>query len=425
MKGVARKIIQSPLYMVLFGFVLRVVYTLMTRSYYFVGLWDLFEPANLARSLAIGHGYSDPYVVTTGPSALIPPVYPLVTSLAFRVFGVFSHGAGFVMVVFNSVFSALTCWTIYRICNRVFNQTVAAWSGWLWAISPFAIYYSVDWIWETAMSTFLLSWLLLLTLEMEGDDRLVSWVGYAVLWGLVALTNTGELAWLPFSGCWLVYRLYRGGKRFVVPGVVSAVVFWITLTPWLIRNYVVFGQMVFIRDNFGNELRAGNNALSEGLKVLKFDSGRDPYLLNLYKEMGEAGINAQQEDAAKAWIASHPARFLQLCGHRFWYFWGGTPHTYGSDPFAWAKQIKNLFYAAWSLLAACGLILAIKRRVHGVFLFATILLFYPLAYYITVPEPRYRHPIEPQMLMLSVYLFWALAMRFLPHRQPVPDEVMA
>ena len=69
--------------------------------------------------------------------------------------------------------------------------------------------------------------------------------------------------------------------------------------------------------------------------------------------------------------------------------------------------------------------MAIKRRIHGVFLFATILLSYPLAYYITVPEPRYRHPIEPEMLMLTVYLFWALAMRFLPQRQPVKDEVMA
>jgi len=425
MKGVVRKIILSPVYMVLFAFVIRVLYTSMTRSYYFVGLWDLFEPAALARSLAIGHGYSDPYTVTTGPSALIPPVYPWVTSLAFRVFGVYSHGAGFVMVVFNSVFSALTCWTIYRICMRVFNQTVAVWSGWLWALSPFAIYYSVGWIWETAMSAFLLSWLLLLTLEMEGDDRLLSWVGYAVLWGIVGLTNTAELAWLPFSGCWLAYQLYRRGKRFVVPVVMSAVVFWITLMPWLVRNYVVFGHPVFIRDNFGNELSAGNNALSDGLKVGKYDSGRDPYLLSLYQQMGEAAINAQQLDWAKSWISRHPTKFVELCGRRFCYFWGGTPHNYGDDPLAWAKHIKDSFYLVWSVLAACGLLLAIKRRVHGMFLFASILLFYPLTYYITVPETRYRHPIEPQMLMLTVYLFWALAVRFLPQRQPVRDEVMA
>ena len=195
--------------------------------------------------------------------------------------------------------------------------------------------------------------------------------------------------------------------------------------PWLVRNYVVFGHPVFIRDNFGNELSAGNNALSDGLKVGKYDSGRDPYLLSLYQQMGEAAINAQQLDWAKSWISRHPTKFVELCGRRFCYFWGGTPHNYGDDPLAWAKHIKDSFYLVWSVLAACGLLLAIKRRVHGMFLFATILLFYPLTYYITVPETRYRHPIEPQMLMLTVYLFWALAVRFLPQRQPVRDEVMA
>jgi 4-amino-4-deoxy-L-arabinose transferase-like glycosyltransferase len=424
MKGTLLKIIHSPVYMVLLAFFIRVFYTLITRSYHFVGLWDLFEPANLARALAIGHGYSDPYVVNTGPSALIPPIYPWVASLAFRAFGVFSYGAGFVMVVFNSVFSALTCWTIYRIARRVFNQTVAVWSGWIWALSPFAIYYSVDWIWDTSMSTFLLSLLFMLTVEMEGDARLSSWFVYALVWGIAGLTNTSELAWLPFSGCWLAYQLHRHGKRFLVPALFSAAVFWLTLMPWLVRNYKVFGEVVFIRDNFGNELRAGNNSLAEGLKVIKFDSGRDPYLLALYQQMGEAAINAQQADAAKAWIAKHPQRFMVLSLRRFYLFWAGIPKSYGSDPFGGLKQVKNLLYLASSLLAMGGLFLAFKRRIHGVFLFATLLVFYPLTYYITVPEPRYRHAIEPQMVILSVFLLWSLAARFVPRRQPAHNVVV-
>jgi hypothetical protein len=31
------------------------------------------------------------------------------------------------------------------------------------------------------------------------------------------------------------------------------------------------------------------------------------------------------------------------------------------------------------------------------------LLIYPIVYYITFPDARYRHPIEPLMLMLAVY----------------------
>ena len=200
--------------------------------------------------------------------ALLPglrPLYPWLISLAFRAFGVFSHAAAFAMLVFNSVFSALTSWTIYRIARRVFNETVAVWSGWVWALLPYSIYWSVTWIWETSLSAFLLSLLFMLTLEMEGDDRLSSWFGYGLLWGIAALTNTSVIAWLPFSGCWLAYQLHRRGKRFVVPVVLGAVVFWATLTPWLVRNYSVFGKPIFVRGDLGVELRVGNNPAGRGL----------------------------------------------------------------------------------------------------------------------------------------------------------------
>jgi 4-amino-4-deoxy-L-arabinose transferase-like glycosyltransferase len=393
------KIIYSPVWMVLIGLAVRILYMVIAGSYRLsVYPWSLFEMANLARSLATGHGFSAPYGVDFGPSALTPPIYPWVVSLAFRAFGVFSNAAGFAMLVFNSVFSALTSWTIYRIARRVFNETVAVWSGWVWALLPYAIYYSVDWIWESSLSAFLLSLLFMRTLEMEGDDRLWSWFSYALVWGIAGLTNTSELAWLPFSGCWLAYQLHRRGKRFLVPVVFSAAVFWMTLMPWLVRNYYVFGEPVFIRDNFGNEFRAGNNPQAEGWKVGTNDATLDPLLSS------EAAISGQQAHEAKAWIAQHPKRFLVLCFRRFIFFWAGLPRTWAGLPVTGMKQVRNLLFLASSLLSIGGLLLALKRRVHGVFLFVTLWLFYPLIYYITVPEPRYRHAIEPELVVLAVFL---------------------
>ncbi len=395
--------------MVLFALFVRVLYVLVKRTYHFGELWPMMEMATLARSLAEGHGFAAPYEINYGPSALTPPIYPWLTSLAYRVFGVYSDGAGLTMVVFNSVFSALTCWTIYRIARRIFGDTVAVWSGWVWALSPYAIYYSVDWIWETSLSAFLLSWLFMRTLEMEDDSRLSSWFGYGLVWGLAGLINTAMLAWLPFSGCWLVYQLHHRGKRFLVPAVVSAVVFWLTLTPWLVRNYRVFDKPVFIRDNFGNEFRAGNNPAAEGWKVGSYDAHNNPALLPLYREIGEPGIDAIQADAAQEWIAEHPKRFVVLCLRRFYYFWAGLPRTWAGLPLPRSKQVKNLFFLASSLLAIAGLCLAIKRRVQGMFLFVTLWLFYPLTYYLTHPEPRYRHAIEPELVMLAMFLLLSLA----------------
>ena len=160
------------------------------------------------------------------------------------------------LLTFNSFFAALTCWTIYRTALRVFNENGCDLVGLdLGAAIPTPFIWAVRWIWETSLSAFLLSLLFMLTVEMEGDDRSSSWIGYGLLWGIAALTNPAALSFLPFAGCWLAYQLHRRGKRFLVPVLFSAVVFWMTIMPWLVRNYEAMGQFVFIRDNFGNELR--------------------------------------------------------------------------------------------------------------------------------------------------------------------------
>ncbi len=411
-KGI--RFFHSPGWMVLIAFVARVLYIVITRAYVLIDIDRIGlvnEMERLGYSLATGHGFSNPYGVATGPSAWTPPIYPWVISLAFRIFGTYSYASGFAMLVFNSIFSALTSWTIYRIARRVFHENVALWSGWLWAVLPYSIYWSGHWIWETSLTAFLLSLVFMLTLEMEGDDRLSSWVTYGLLWGILALTNTSPVAWLPFSGCWLAYKLHRQGKRFLMPVAFGAAVFWVTLTPWLVRNYRVFGEPVFVRDNFGNELRAGNNPLAQGWMVGNYHAGSNPYLLNLFKQMGEPAMNAEQADDAKTWIAEHPQKFALLCFRRFLFFWAGLPR-------AGLEQVKNLLFLTSSLLAIGGLVLALKRRVHGRFLFASLLLSYPLIYYITFPTPRYRHAIDPELLILAIFLLSQIPL--FSRRSPVP-----
>jgi 4-amino-4-deoxy-L-arabinose transferase-like glycosyltransferase len=357
--------------------------------------WMAFEMANIGRSLALGHGFASPWGGSTGPTAWTPPIYPWLVAVAFRVFGIFSHGAALALFTLNSVFSALTSWTIYRIARRVFNAKVATWSGWLWAVFPYAIYWPIVWIWETALSAFLLSLLFLLTLEMEHDNRLWPWVRYGLLWGVVALTNTSMLSWLPFAGCWLAYKLYREKKRFIVPVATSAVVFWVVITPWLVRNDIALGNPLLIRSGFGVNLRAGNNPLARGTWVLSYTCN-NPALLAQYKQMGEIAYDAEQGRQAKQWIAENPGRFLWLIYRKFFSFWGGQPEP--------LMRFFEPLYLCLSVLGIAGLVAAIRQRVPGVFLFTTLIVFYPLIYYITFPYDRYRHPIEPELLVLAVWL---------------------
>ncbi len=391
--------------MVLVALAVRVLWIALAHTYRFrtneANFGFGFETGRLAYSLANGHGFSSPFGGDTGASAWTSPAYPWVLSLLFRMFGSYSRAAAFSALAFNSVFAALTSWTVYRTARRVFGETVAAWSGWIWALYPDTIFWSVKWVWETSLSAFLLSLLFMLTVEMEGDERPSSWLGYGLLWGIAALTNPAALSFLPFAGCWLVYQLHRRGKRFVMPAVLSAVVFWMTIMPWLVRNYEALGRPVFLRDNFGNELRMGNNPLAEGMYVSAYHPSDNKLLYAKYKRMGEPAFCAEQGRLAREWIAQHPGRFVVLSLRRVIYFWNGTPREFRIQ---WLAETKNTHFLLVSVAGIWGLLLALKRRVHGVFLFASLLAFYPLVYYICFPEPRYRHPIDPELLILGVYL---------------------
>jgi 4-amino-4-deoxy-L-arabinose transferase-like glycosyltransferase len=396
--GQQARFFYSPFWMVLVGLAARLLCIVIGNTYRFsTAYWSHWEMANLGYSLAMGHGFSAPFGGDTGPSAWTAPLYPWLISLAFRIFGVFSPGAAFAMLTFNSVFAALTSWTIFRVARRVFGERVAAWSGWVWALLPYSIYWSVSWVWETSLSAFLLSLLFMLTLEMEDDARLGSWFRYGALWGIVGLTNTSAVAWLPFSGCWIAYQLHRRGKRFLMPVVASALIFWAILLPWMVRNYSEFGKVIFVRGDFGVELRSGNNPDADGGWILSYHPGNNVLLYGQYKEMGEAAFDTEQAHLAKAWIAENPQRFLILSCRRFLFFWAGLPRQ-------GLEQAKNFLFLGSSLLAIGGLLLAVKRRVHGVFLFLTLVVFYPLIYYFTFPTPRYRHAIDPELVILAVFL---------------------
>ena len=424
--------------MVGIGFLVRVLYITLAHSYNFRTTDANFsfgwEIGRIAYSLANGHGFASPFGGETGSSAWTAPVYPFIVSVAFRIFGSYTHAASFALLTFNSLCAALTCWPVYRIAQRVFGEKVAVWSGWIWGLLPYIIYWSVRQVWETSLTALLSSLAFMLTLEMEGNDRITSWIGFGVLWGVIGLTNPSCLSFLVFAGCWLAYQLVRRGKPFLLPAVVGAIVFWMTMMPWLVRDYVVFHKPVFVRDNVGVEFRCGNNPLAEGIWVGLYHPSQNPILYRRYRQMGEAAYCVEQGRLANEWIAGHPEQFAVITFRKFVFYWNGLPRLSSTaewmqqHPQHWASQMfwpvifdkngtprsnvieaiqqaRTSLFLATSLWAFGGLVLAIRNQIHGVFLFASLLIFYPLVYYVSFPLPRYRHPIEPMMLILAVYLF--------------------
>jgi len=98
------------------------------------------EAAGIASSIAEGRGFSSPYLQRSGPSAWLPPVYPYVLALIFRLFGVFTLASYRVAIGFNILVHALTCVLLYRAAAQAFGERVGYISGYGLAILPLLSY---------------------------------------------------------------------------------------------------------------------------------------------------------------------------------------------------------------------------------------------------------------------------------------------
>jgi 4-amino-4-deoxy-L-arabinose transferase-like glycosyltransferase len=306
-----------------------------------------------------------------------------------------------VLLTLNSLFSALTCIPIFLSARRCFSEKVAVWSAWTWALLPSVMYWCTRWVWETSLAAFLLAILFWLALSMEDKDGLLPWLKFGALWGIAALVNTSLLGFLPASGLWIWYRRHRAGKRSLVGVVLSSLIFAICLTPWLLRNYQAFGRFVFIRSNFGAELRMGNGPGANGTWMEYLHPTENVLAMRRYCELGEIAYVAERKREAVKFIRADYGRFARLSLTRLIYYWAGIPKPSENAALA---PFQNSLYLASSVLALWGLGRALWHNQPGAWLFFWLIVSYPTIYYFVFPHPRYRHPIEPELLILMVYI---------------------
>jgi 4-amino-4-deoxy-L-arabinose transferase-like glycosyltransferase len=360
-----------------------------------------FEMGRIGRSIALGQGFSNPYGGNTGPSAWEPPLYPYLIGGVFKIFGVYTYASAWVLLSINSFFASLTTIPIFLIAHRTFGSRVAMWSARAWALNPYVWYWSIHWIWDTTFTPLLLALIFWVALQMQEWPGLRGWLLFGSLWAVGALANPAMLAFLPFCGLWIWKRRYGRGLPSLGGVVLSSFVFFAVLSPWLVRNYEVFHRFVFIRDDFGLQFRLGNNKLADGMLIATLQPNLNQPELDDFQRMGEIGYEAYCRQRAFVWIQAHRGQFAVISMKRFFYYWNGVPRPTDSTA-PW--DFRSSLFLASSVLALWGLGRALRQKRPGAWLFAGLVATYPTVYYFVFPHARYRHPIEPELVILAVFL---------------------
>lgn len=363
------------------------------------------ETGHIAYSIAIGKGFSSPFQRDTGATAWLAPVYPYLLAGIFKVFGIYTFRSFFTALFLNILFSAGACVPIFYAGKRIAGLGVASAAAWLWALFPNAVIIPFEWMWDTSLSALLLATLLWATLELAESRRLLDWSLYGLLWGLALLTNPAVALLFPVLLAWAAYRTRdseRAAMRFVKPALAAALAL-ICCLPWTIRNYVQFHKFIPLRSNFAFELYIGNNENYDDQHRPRPGVITQDREIVRYLHMGETAFMEEEKRKAVAFIIAHPRIETWLVAQRFVDFWTGT-----ATPLATFRQADSLWLR---LILLCNDVAPLCAFFGVVVLLATknayalpavaVPVIFPLLYYVTHTSLRYRHPIDPVVLLLA------------------------
>ena len=380
-------------YILISAFLLRVAAAFIVSHTY---IWFTSgEMGNIAQSLASGHGFSSPFAQPTGETAWVSPLYPFLLAGIFKVFGIFSPASTAATLLFQIAISSLTCVPIVRLGEELGNSRLGLWAAWFWACYPYFVLLPVLFIWETSLDAFLLSCLLLITIRLPRGNRQLDWGAFGILWGLAALTNPASLALLPLCVAWVWWKLRgRAARQLIAGPAIALLVCLLAVAPWCWRNWKAFHAFIPIRSSFGENLWLGNHEGGSGRSQASDHVNQNPRELQRFERLGEVAYAKARQRAALNYIAGHPVNFFRDVIYRALYWWFAVGE----------RSAVFLLYAALGVLTLAGIPFVFRAGVSEWYLIALSVLLFPVTYYLVDVLARYRHPVEPGMVLISAYL---------------------
>lgn len=405
----------------------------------------------LARNVASGQGYQ--LQGDFREYTRIPPLFPFYLAALYKIWGSSVVGTGLI----NSLLGALTAVALYFLVRAGFardepaivedsswkpslkaeltlgvGERVALGTAAIFAIYPLEIF-NTPYVLKENFSIFLT-------------------VGFALCWSNLMSANKAWAAWLwalatgialglatlsryPHAGLLFVFLLANGWMLWrersphkITTSVATArlparwaailigvpLVFALTMTPWLWRNYQLFDEVMLSNHGMGRALNAANSryALPERNGYFEGQGDRSAYDRAFEKRAGD-DHNAKDGLYAGAAVRDmllNPQHTLKLWSAKIVSMW--RPVWEGSSVRSWL--VLGVPYLALMALALPGLVLVWRSPQRHRFSWGvlyTMVAFYCCGHLIFYGMIRERQYVEPYLMAFASYAWFQLVAR--------------
>jgi hypothetical protein len=371
--------------------------------------WDLgHEYFNIARSLAGGEGFAHPFAGRTGPTAWMPPVLPTILAALWWLCDGNRAAVLTVVLVVQALVLILTGLLTLAIAQQ---STQRIRPGVVAGIFIAALL----WNFRDCFQANGDRWITLLALDLmvagfywgrplQSGSRAACW---GVFGGLCALTS-------PVAGfAWGVLSLAVGVRerawtRLALMALLTAV----TVAPWTIRNYLVFGRWIPVKSNLAYEMYQSHCLQPDGILQGR-TLGLHPYQPTSrerreYDALGETAYMDRKAEQFRQAVAADPLDFLDRVAARLlcatlWYVPMDRSPAEDASWMAWGLRLTQPL----PFISLVGLVLiGVRERLQPVVWTAiAIYWLYLMPYVFTSYYGRYAFPLLPLKVLLIV---WAL-----------------
>jgi len=286
----------------------------------------LGEAYNVARSFAEHGTFSDSFHAGQGPTAHLMPVPAIIAGTVYRGLGIFTPASNLALTVIALTFVLGSFWLLFvafrdlgsPAAGRLLALVLLSWT-------PVNVLIEVIWfrVWEGGIAVALAAGVLCLVLRIDRAER----IGTRAVVGLSLLAAVTLFLSPPFGVaaylCAAILMVYRlPPRRWLATSGIAVAAMIVVLAPWTIRNTVVMGAPIVLRDNFGMEIAMANapvlvdspdedGGYNARHRAIHPYAGPEGYAA-MIASGGEVAYFAQLQHETGAWIVAHPHDFATL-----------------------------------------------------------------------------------------------------------------
>ncbi|UCD57496.1 MAG: glycosyltransferase family 39 protein, partial [Candidatus Hydrogenedentota bacterium] len=311
---------------------------------------------------------------------------------------------------------------VYKLAKHIFSPRVAAISVLILITNYFVIFQNFRLLPEVFFSGTIL-WLLFNLLKIEAFQLKRFAVSSGILFGISGLLRGVILCFFPVALLWISTRRQIEPKKRLIFIILVTASTALTLSPWTIRNYVVFKSFVPIDTSFGENFWVGNNERATGsLAATTGESiGWPTEDLKIQMEgMNEAEKSHFLTRVALDFIRKNPRDFLILRLKAFFYFWF-TYNFLSYPPVFYLEfdrilfEFSNYYLVFFNLLLFVGAYAAIIRK-RNIFLIGGVAGAFSVVYSLfhAIGTLRYCSPLHPVLGLFVAYALYEIYLMIPP-----------